>query len=153
MVYCTKQQEICQESQRSDVATGNARWPTQRTTHNAAMRCTKLWVVFPWRPYPDLPFLAFWDFLAFFVARNVLVFLSIFPSFPGILGVQRGEDILAFLGGFLARSKKTRKGRSGQPIKLRSLDSSFPFLLCGSSIWGQGTQSQGNNSFNGLQMR
>ena len=41
MVYCTKQQEICQESQRSDVATGNARWPTQRTTHNAAMRCTK----------------------------------------------------------------------------------------------------------------
>ena len=41
MVYCTKQQEICQELQRSDVATGNARWPTQRTTHNAAMRCTK----------------------------------------------------------------------------------------------------------------
>ena len=41
MVYCTKQQEICQKLQRSDVATGNARWPTQRTTHNAAMRCTK----------------------------------------------------------------------------------------------------------------
>ena len=32
MVYCTKQQEICQESQRSDVATGNARWPTQTQT-------------------------------------------------------------------------------------------------------------------------
>ena len=32
MVYCTKQQEIDQESQRSDVATGNARWPTQTQT-------------------------------------------------------------------------------------------------------------------------
>ena len=31
---------------------------------------------------PDLPFLAFLDFLAFFVARNFLVFLSVFPFFP-----------------------------------------------------------------------
>ena len=33
-------------------------------------------------PCPDLPFLAFWDFLVFFVARNVLAFLSVFPFFP-----------------------------------------------------------------------
>ena len=31
---------------------------------------------------PDLPFLAFLDFLAFFVARNFLAFLSVFPFFP-----------------------------------------------------------------------
>ena len=33
-------------------------------------------------PNPDLPFLAFWAFLAFSVARNFLVFLSVFPFFP-----------------------------------------------------------------------
>ena len=41
MVYCTKQQEICQESQRSDVATGNARWPSQTQTQTQRLRCTK----------------------------------------------------------------------------------------------------------------
>ena len=40
MVYCTKQQEIDQESQRSDVATGNARWPTQ--TQTQTQRCGAL---------------------------------------------------------------------------------------------------------------
>ena len=40
MVYCTKQQELCQESQRSDVATGNARWPTQ--TQTQTQRCSAL---------------------------------------------------------------------------------------------------------------
>ena len=40
MVYCTKQQEICQESQRSDVATGNARWPSQ--TQTQTQRCGAL---------------------------------------------------------------------------------------------------------------
>ena len=34
------------------------------------------------QPFPDLPFLAFLDFLAFFVARNFLAFLSVFPFFP-----------------------------------------------------------------------
>ena len=32
--------------------------------------------------HPDLPFLAFLDFLAFFVARNFLAFWSVFPFFP-----------------------------------------------------------------------
>ena len=32
MVYCTKQQELYQESQRSNVATGNAGWPSQTQT-------------------------------------------------------------------------------------------------------------------------
>ena len=40
MVYCTKQQEICQESQRSDVATGNAGWPSQ--TQTQTQRCGAL---------------------------------------------------------------------------------------------------------------
>ena len=40
LVYCTKQQEICQESQRSDVATGNARWPSQ--TQTQTQRCGAL---------------------------------------------------------------------------------------------------------------
>ena len=31
---------------------------------------------------PDLPFVAFLDFLALFVARNFLAFLSVFPFFP-----------------------------------------------------------------------
>ena len=44
MVYCTKQQEIYQESQRSDVATGNAGWLANANA-NAAMRCTKCKIV------------------------------------------------------------------------------------------------------------
>ena len=40
MVYCTKQQEIYQESQRSDVATGNAGWPSQ--TQKQTQRCGAL---------------------------------------------------------------------------------------------------------------
>ena len=40
MVYCTKQQEIYQESQRSDVATGNAGWPSQ--TQTQTQRCGAL---------------------------------------------------------------------------------------------------------------
>ena len=52
-------------------------------------------------PNPDLPFLAFLDFLSFFVARNSLLFWAFFsPSFPGILGVRHSEKILVFWGGF-----------------------------------------------------
>ena len=40
MVYCTKQQEIYQESQRSDVATCNAGWPSQ--TQMQTQRCGAL---------------------------------------------------------------------------------------------------------------
>ena len=40
MIYCTKQQEIYQESQRSDVATGNAGWPSQ--TQTQTQRCGAL---------------------------------------------------------------------------------------------------------------
>ena len=40
VVYCTKQQEIYQESQRSDVATGNAGWPSQ--TQTQTQRCGAL---------------------------------------------------------------------------------------------------------------
>ena len=40
MVYCTRQQEIYQESQRSDAATGNAGWPSQ--TQTQTQRCGAL---------------------------------------------------------------------------------------------------------------
>ena len=40
MVYCTKQEEIYQESQRSNVATGNAGWPSQ--TQTQTQRCGAL---------------------------------------------------------------------------------------------------------------
>ena len=40
MVDCTEQQEIDQESQRSDVATGNAGWPSQ--TQTQTQRCGAL---------------------------------------------------------------------------------------------------------------
>ena len=43
MVYCTKQQEIYQESQRNDVATGNAGWPSQ--TQTQTQRCGALRVL------------------------------------------------------------------------------------------------------------
>ena len=51
MVYCTKQQEIDQESQRSDVATGNAGWPSQTQTQ----RCGALSPKLDLRPNPQDP--------------------------------------------------------------------------------------------------
>ena len=45
---------------------------------------------------PDLLFLAFLEFLAFFLSMEFLVFLCVFPSFPRILGVRRREKILVF---------------------------------------------------------
>ena len=48
----------------------------------------------------------------FFVARTFLAFLSISPSFPGMLGVQHREKVLAFWGGF-SFSKKKRKEDQG----------------------------------------
>ena len=38
---------------------------------------------------PDLLFLAFLDFLAFFLSKEFLAFLRVFPSFPRILGVRQ----------------------------------------------------------------
>ena len=51
MVYCTKQQEIYQESQRSDVATGNAGWPSQ--TQTQTQRCGALRSQYNWEPFRD----------------------------------------------------------------------------------------------------
>ena len=62
---------------------------------------------------PDLPFLAFLDFLAFFVARNFLAFLSVFPFFPrDFRGSEERKSLLLWVI-FLAFSKKARKRRSG----------------------------------------
>ena len=54
--------------------------------------------------YPDLPFLAFLEFLAVFVARNFLAFLSIFPWF----GIVK-ESLLFFDLPFLAFSQKSKE--------------------------------------------
>ena len=59
---------------------------------------------------PDLPFLAFWDFPAFFIVRNFLAFWSVFPFFPGILGVRHREKSLLFWVVFLAFFQKGRSG-------------------------------------------
>ena len=62
---------------------------------------------------PDLPFLAFLDFLAFFVARNFLAFLSVFPFFPRDFRGSAQRKILAFWVVFLAffQQSKERKIR------------------------------------------
>ena len=53
MVDCTKQQEIYQESQRRDVATGNAGWPSQTQTQTqrcgALRHCQWKLFCFPWK--------------------------------------------------------------------------------------------------------
>ena len=63
--------------------------------------------------FPDLPFPAFLDFLAFFVARNFLAFLSVFPFFPRDFRGSEEREILAFLGGFPCFFQK-KQGREDQ---------------------------------------
>ena len=63
--------------------------------------------------YPDLPFRAFFDFLAFFDARNFLAVFERFPLSPRDLRGSAERKILAFWVVFLAFPKKARKGRSG----------------------------------------
>ena len=60
---------------------------------------------------PDLPFLAFFDFLAFFVAKNFLAFLSVFPFFPRDFKGSEERKILAFLGGFPCFSPKSKESK------------------------------------------
>ena len=63
--------------------------------------------------FPNLPFTAFLDFLAFFLFKKFLAILSFFLSFPRILGVRRAKEILAFLVVFLAVLEKRRLGFCG----------------------------------------
>ena len=82
----------------------------------------KQWVRESLHPYPDLPFLAFFDFLAFFVAKNFLAFLSVFPFFPRDFKGSEERKILAFLGGFpcfLLFAKKQGKEDQGKSEKAR----------------------------------
>ena len=59
--------------------------------------------------YPDLPFLAFLDFLACFVARNFLVFLGVFPFFLRDFRDSEERKILVFLGGFPCFFQKSKE--------------------------------------------
>ena len=63
----------------------------------------------PWSSFP-----CFFGFPCFFLLHGIPCFLwAFFPSFPGISGVQRREQILVFLVVFLAFSKK-RQGKEDQ---------------------------------------
>ena len=72
--------------------------------------------------YPDLPFLAFLDFLAFFVARNFLVFLSVFPFFPRDFRVSEERKDPCFFGWFPCFFlKKQGKEDQGEALKNRAI--------------------------------
>ena len=66
--------------------------------------------------HPNLRFLVFVDFLAFFFSKEFLVFLILFLSFPGIVGVRRREQNPCFFGGFLCLSPKKKEGKEDQAI-------------------------------------
>ena len=69
--------------------------------------------VFSYRASPDLPFLAFLHFLAFFVAPNFLAFLSVFRFFPRDFRGSAERKILAFFGGFPCFFQK-KQGKEDQ---------------------------------------
>ena len=67
-------------------------------------------------PYPDLPFLAFFEFLAFFLSEDFLAFFSVFPffsrDFRGRLRIRNP----CFFGGFPCRVPKEQgKEDQGNP--------------------------------------
>ena len=66
--------------------------------------------------------LLFWLCLLFLLQGVSLLFLALFPSFPGTLGVQHREKILAFWVVFLAFPKKQGKEDQGRkrPVLLRA---------------------------------
>ena len=75
---------------------------TRKTVPSASGTCIRdqqLGVFLIFNNYPDPPFfLAFFDFLAFFVFRFSLLFLAFFLPFPRISGVPRREKPLHFWG-------------------------------------------------------
>ena len=70
------------------------------------------------RNFPDLPFLAFLDFLVFFVAWNVLAFLSVFPFLPRDSRGSSIEKKSLFFGWFsLLFPKKQGKEDQGSLVR------------------------------------
>ena len=71
---------------------------------------------------PDLPFLAFLEFLAFFLSKEFLAFFSVFPFFPrdfrGSLGIKNP----CFLGGFPCRfpKKQGKEDQGGHPMTVEN---------------------------------
>ena len=78
---------------------------------------------------PDLPFLAFLEFLAFFLSQEFLAFFSVFPFFPRDFGGSPRIKILAFLVVFLAvfQKSKERKIREGFAVEPAGNDSGANF--------------------------
>ena len=81
-----------------------------------------------WSENPDLPFLAFLDFLAFFKTRNFLAFSSVLPFFPRDFRVQHREKNPCFFGWFSLRfPKKQGKEDQGRSCKIpRKNPAKFP---------------------------
>ena len=69
---------------------------------------------------PDLLSLLFFDFLAFFVARNFLAFFECFPFFPRDFRGSEDTKNPCFFGWFsLLFPKKARQRRSGGTLRIR----------------------------------
>ena len=66
-------------------------------------------------PYPDLPFLAFFEFLAFFSYKEFLACLSVFPFFPKDFRGSLGKKNPCFFGGFDCFLPK-KQGKEDQGI-------------------------------------
>ena len=64
-------------------------------------------------PYPNLPFLALLEFLAFFFSKEFLAFFSVFPFFPRDFRGRLRIKNPCFLGGFPCRFPK-KQGREDQ---------------------------------------
>ena len=70
---------------------------------------------------PDLPILAFFVFLAFFVLRFSLLFCAFLLSFPRISGVRQSGKSLLFSGDACFFAKKAGKGGSGKKVSPKEI--------------------------------
>ena len=95
--------------------------------------CLRTWVWYP----PDLPFLAFLDFLAFFVARNFpCLILSVFPFFPRDFRGSEERNNPCFFGWFsLLFPKKQGKEDQGRCKLLSSHSFSERLELAEKVFW------------------
>ena len=64
---------------------------------------------------PDLPFLVFLEFLAFFLSKEFLAFFSVFPFFPRDFGGSLGIKNPCFFGGLPCRFPK-KQGKEDQGL-------------------------------------
>ena len=66
---------------------------------------------------PDLLFLAFWDFLAFLLFEEVLVFLSVFPFLSKVFRGSEETENPCIFGGFPCIFQKKKQGKEDQGLR------------------------------------